>query len=184
MPPTEQARWFLEHVQPHEPALRAYLSKRFPTGCDHDDLVQEAYSRLLRLENPSGVTYPKAFLFTTARNAAIDIFRRRRGIVHDPVEACERQPPLDEAPGLVEAFEHRQQLETLIEAFSCLPERCREVMLLRHMDGFAVKEIAAHLGLSIGTVKEHLLKGMRSCARHFEQRGWIEPTGAAMEEKS
>ncbi len=172
---TEQARWFSEHVQPHEPALRAYLSKRFPTGCDHDDLVQEAYARLLRLKNPAGVTYPKAFLFTTARNVAIDLFRRRRGLVHDQVEACESQPVLDQSPGLVEALEHRQQRETLIEALSGLPERCREVMLLRHMDGFAVKEIAVHLGLSVGTVKEHLLKGMRGCARHFERCGWIEP---------
>ena len=57
-------------------------------------------------------------------------------------------------------------------------------MLLRHMDGFAVKEIAAHLGLSVGTVKEHLFKGMRGCARFFEQRGWIEPADAAGEEIS
>ena len=36
----EQTRWFSEQVQPHEPALRAYLSKRFPALPDHDDLVQ------------------------------------------------------------------------------------------------------------------------------------------------
>jgi hypothetical protein len=30
MPPTDQARWFSLHVQPYEPALRAYLQKRFP----------------------------------------------------------------------------------------------------------------------------------------------------------
>ena len=181
MPPTEHARWFSEQVQPHEPALRAYLSRRFPTGCDHDDLVQEAYSRLLRLEHPPGVSYPKAFLFTTARNAAIDLFRRRRGIVHEPVEECETQSALEEPPGIAETLDHRQRLEALVEVLSDLPERCREVMLLRHMDGFAVKEIAAHLGLSVGTVKGHLLKGMKDCARSFEQRGWIEPREAAGE---
>lgn len=49
MSSAEQARWFSEHVQPHEPALRAYLSKRFPSLPDHDDLVQETYARLLRV---------------------------------------------------------------------------------------------------------------------------------------
>ena len=181
MPPTEHAQWFSQHVQPHEPALRAYLSRRFPSGCDHDDLVQETYLRLLRLENPSGLSYPKAFLFTTARNAAIDLFRRRRGIVHDPVELCECAPALDEPQGIIAALDRRQQLEALIEVLSGLPERCREVMLLRHMDGLAVKEIAAHLGLSVGTVKGHLLKGMKDCARYFEQRGWFEPREVAGE---
>ena len=37
MPPSEQALWFAEEVQPHEPALRAYLQARFPTLGDHDD---------------------------------------------------------------------------------------------------------------------------------------------------
>ncbi len=181
MPPSEELRWFSDHVQPHEPALRAYLLKRFPTGCDHDDLVQETYSRLLRLKDPRRLNYPKAFLFTTARNVAIDLFRRRRGVVLEPVEVCDIAPVLEEVPGLVESLEHRQQLEALFEALSGLPERCREVMLLRHLDGFAVKEIAAHLGLSVGTVKEHLLKGIRACARFFEQRGFIEPPARAGE---
>jgi RNA polymerase sigma-70 factor (ECF subfamily) len=48
MPPIDQAQWFSEQVQPHEPALRAYLSKRFPALPDHDDLVQETYIRTLR----------------------------------------------------------------------------------------------------------------------------------------
>jgi RNA polymerase sigma factor (sigma-70 family) len=179
MPPTEQARWFCEHVQPHEPALRAYLSKRFPTGCDHDDLVQETYARVLRLKEPGRLAYPKAFLFTTARNAAIDLFRRRRGVRLEPVEVCEETAALDEAPGLVESLDRQQQLEALIEALAGLPERCREVMMLRHLDGFALKEIAAHLDLSMSTVKEHLTKGLRACARHFEDRGFVPPPEGA-----
>lgn len=57
MPPTEQARWFAEEVYPHEPALRAYLQARFPTLGDHDDLVQETYTRLLRAQANGGARY-------------------------------------------------------------------------------------------------------------------------------
>ena len=52
MSTAEKARWFSEHVHPHEPALRAYLSKRFPALPDHDDLVQETYARILRVDDP------------------------------------------------------------------------------------------------------------------------------------
>ena len=58
MPPSEPARlpasslsrWFAEEVQPHEPALRAYLQARFPTLGDYDDIVQESYVRLLKAQ--------------------------------------------------------------------------------------------------------------------------------------
>ena len=51
MPPPEQSSWFYETVQPHEPALRAYLLKRFPALPDHDDVIQEAYLRMLRMRD-------------------------------------------------------------------------------------------------------------------------------------
>jgi RNA polymerase sigma-70 factor (ECF subfamily) len=173
MSTAEQARWFSEHVQPHEPALRAYLSRRFPSLPDHDDLVQETYARLLRVEDPVRLVHPKAFLFTTARNAAIDLFRRRRH-PHEAIEEVIELPVLEPAAGVVETLERRQRREVLTEALQALPERCREVMLLRYLDGCSGREIAGRLGISLGTVKGHLLKGVRDCARFFEARGLVD----------
>ncbi len=175
MPPPQQDRWFSEHVQAHEPALRAYLTKRFPAHPDHDDLVQETYVRLLRVKDPAQLAHPKAYVFTMARNAAIDFFRRRNA---QPLENFDdnmiEQTPLNEAFGVVETIERRQRCEALTEALRALPERCREVMLLRYLDGCSGKDIAERLGISLGTVKGHLLKGVRDCARLFEARGFIE----------
>lgn len=173
----EQARWFSEHVHPHEPALRAYLSKRFPSLRDHDDLVQEIYARLLRMEDPARLVHPKAFLFTTARNAAIDLFRRSSAHPHESLAEMDglTELPLQDAPPTpAETMERRQRREALTEALRALPERCREVMLLRYLDGCSGKEIASRLGISLGTVKGHLLKGVRDCARFFEARGLVE----------
>src|SRR5260221_4878436 len=71
-------QWFMEEVQPHEPALRAYLRARFPALTDIDDLVQETFARMLRARESTGVRAPKSLLFSTARNAALDILRRNR----------------------------------------------------------------------------------------------------------
>ncbi len=54
MPPLENNRWFSETVQPHEPALRVYLSKRFPSLPDHEDYSNpEAVARRVELRDGS-----------------------------------------------------------------------------------------------------------------------------------
>ena len=136
-----------------------------------------ATAAFLRLADPDRLTHPKAFLFTTARNAAIDFFRRRNVHPHESLaddDGLIELPLLDTSPTVVETMERRQHREALTEALRSLPERCREVMLLRYLDGCSGKEIAERLGISLGTVKGHLLKGVRDCARFFEARGLVD----------
>jgi RNA polymerase sigma-70 factor (ECF subfamily) len=174
MPPSEHAVWFAEAVRPHEPALRAFLSRRFTSLPDHDDLVQETYARLLRVPDPQRLVHAKAFLFTTARNVAIDHFRRRQRTPVEPIdEACEITL-LEPAVGAAEALDHAERHEAMLAALGTLPERCREVMLLRYVDGWAVQEIAAHLGLATATVRVHLMKGVGDCAQFFRAHGLLD----------
>ena len=175
MPPTEQTRWFSEHVLPYEPALRAYLHRRFPTLPDHDDLVQETYARMLREKAAGRLAYERAFLFTAARNAAIDLFRRRRTTSHESLDDDKAAPVavLEETPDVLESLDREQRLEALLEAIVALPERCRQVMMLRHLDGLSYKEIAARLEISPETVKVHMIKGVKDCTRFLQQRGLL-----------
>src|SRR4051812_14699135 len=143
--PSDQARWFAEEVKLHEPILRGYLQKRFPSLPDHDDIVQEAYSRLLKAEGKGRLTSVKAFLFTVARNVAIDLLRRRQKAEHEPISEIDAMPVLEEVPSVEESFERELRRKNLIEAIASLPDRCREVLMLRHLDGLAYKEIAVRL---------------------------------------
>ena len=86
-------------VKRYEPALRAYLSRRFPSLPDHDDVVQETYIQVLRARETGRLTYAKACLFTAARNVAIDIFRRRRNVTHESISDLVELPVLDTALG-------------------------------------------------------------------------------------
>lgn len=173
MPPSEHAQWFAEEVQPHEQALRAYLRDRFPSLNDWDDIIQESYARILKAKGTGAVSYPKALLFTTARNAALDLFRRRLAApVHTELEG-NRLPLLEGSPDLEERDERAYRLEVLAEAVRSLPDRCREVLLLRFMEELSYKEIAAQLGISPETVKVHMAKGMRRCGEFFAERGLI-----------
>ncbi|MBI5771351.1 MAG: RNA polymerase sigma factor [Verrucomicrobia bacterium] len=184
MPPAdpETARWFAGQVLPHGPKLHAWLLSRFPTLSDHDDLVQEAFARVLRQRERGAVQSAKALLFAAARNLALDALRRR-GVaptiaITDFGESC----VLEATPDAAATLNHQQELAILTEAVRALPERCRQVVMLRHLEGLSHKEIAAQLGISVETVKVQLAKGLRRCAAHFAARGLLrEPPPAAKE---
>lgn len=182
MLPVEELRWFDTEVRSCEPALRAYLQKRFPGISDHDDLVQEAYLRLLRARREGRVTCAKAFLFTITRNLAIDTFRRRRAAIHESISGDLDHPALEEPLDFVVASEHQHRLNVLLEAVVALPERCRMVMMLRHLDGLSYKEIADQLGISANTVRVHMVKGVKECTAYLRERGLFDdlPDGGSI----
>lgn len=69
------SRWFTDRcVRPHEPALRAYLVRNFPTLADVHDLVQESYLRLIQVRVQGSLRSARRFLFTASRKTALDVF--------------------------------------------------------------------------------------------------------------
>lgn len=171
MPPTEHARWFAEHVQPHEPALRAYLRYSLRSLADVDDLVQECYARLLRERVRGEVRSSRAFLFTVARNAVRDLLRRRSVADATPITETAPLAVLEEGPNVVDLVSRREELALLTEAIRALPERCRHVFLLRKIQGISQREIATRLGISESTVETLVAKGARRCAEHLRAHG-------------
>jgi RNA polymerase sigma factor (sigma-70 family) len=138
---------------------------------DVDDIVQETYVRMLRAKASGRMGRAKAYLFTTARNFAFDLFRRKRVVSIEGVTDLDALSVLEEGPGVPESASRRQDLELLAEAVRRLPDRCRQVMILRFLHEMAHKEIAAELRISEHTVKAQLAKGMRRCAEFFEVHG-------------
>lgn len=171
LPASSLSRWFADEVQPHESSLRAYLRSVFPSFPDVDDLVQESYARLIRARAAGRVSYAKAFLFATARNAALDFFRRRQVVQIDAVADLRDYAVMEDRPDAAEAMNKQQELALLAAAVKDLPQRCREVMTLRLLYGMSHKEIAADLRISEHTVKAQLAKGMRRCSDYLAARG-------------
>lgn len=172
MSQTEESRWFTEQVAQHEPALRAYLLRRFPSVPDHDDLIQETYARTVRAKKLGRLTHVKGFLFTAARHLAIDLVRGDRG--HERMTDEQMLPLLDESPSVPEAIDLHHRHQVLIDAVAALPPQRRRVMICRYVDGLSYQEIALRLGLSTQTVKGHLVKGVRACIGYFETHGLLE----------
>ncbi len=169
---SDSARWFAEEVLPHEPALRTWLRGRFLAVTDVDDLVQEAYARLMRAHATGPVACPRAFLFLTVRNLALNHLRHQR--IERPEGAAEIDAlsVADERVGAPEALAQAEDFQVLIRAIQALPERCRQIVTLRKIYGLSQKEVAEQLGLSEHTVEAQGGIGLRKCIEYFRRHGY------------
>jgi RNA polymerase sigma factor (sigma-70 family) len=168
-PDSEQSRWFAEHVLPHEPMLRAWLQSRFQSESDFDDIVQEAYLRVLRARERTPMQSPKAFLFATARNLALDAIRHRHVARNEPVIENDGWDVLYGDDDVAETVARNQELELLTEAIQSLPDRCRQVFTLRKVYGMSQAEIARQLAISEHTVSAQLTIGVHKCTEFMSR---------------
>jgi RNA polymerase sigma-70 factor, ECF subfamily len=131
-----------------------------------EDAAQEAFAAVWRHADAFDPSRGAAgaWIGRVARNAALDASRRRAIRVTapevDPVD--DRRTPEELAVAADEAFRLRLALETL-------PERERTVLGLAYSDGFTQSEIAAHLGLPLGTVKTRTRSGLARLADYLER---------------
>ena len=119
---------------------------------DADDLVQDVF--LLALRNLASLREPAAFpgwLLTIARNRANDFHRHPQAFDEITDEA---------APSLSRAGED-YEAHAALDAIRGLPEAYRETLILRLVEGMTGPEIAARTGLTEGSVRVNLHRGMR-----------------------
>ncbi len=120
-----------------------------------EDLVQEAFVRFLQASAEAAVLHPRAWLHRVVLNAVRDQARRR--------ETAERlrPPPPDEGPPTpLEETERREAIRRVREALGRIPERDRELLVLRE-SGFRYREIAEVIGVkpeSVATLARRALE--------------------------
>jgi RNA polymerase sigma-70 factor (ECF subfamily) len=133
------------------PMVHSILLARV-SPADADDLVQDVFVRAMTkidaLSDPGAVG---AWLGTIARNAAAAFYRSRRPAAELPEAAA--------ASGAAAGSEHAEAEEALA-AIRSLPEAYRETLLMRLVEGLSGPEIAARTGLTPGSVRVNLHRGM------------------------
>ena len=140
--------------------LRAWLKRRFPALLDIDDVVQESYARVWATGCAKSISSPKAFLFTTARNLALDQIRHGKVIDLESLAEIDDSSVFVDEPDVHEVVCRNQELELLTQAIQSLPERCRQVLTVgtvRQMVDYV--ENARQDGLRLAGLDLHKLYG-------------------------
>ncbi|MEJ1971974.1 MAG: RNA polymerase sigma factor [Lacunisphaera sp.] len=173
---SESVDWFAREVGPHDGQLKAWLRGKFPAvRHEVDDVVQESYLRIWKRQAVSPIASVKAFLFTAARNVAIDLLRRHQRSRVDSLEALSSLETssviMDEAPNAAETLTIQERYDLLVEAVSKLAPRCREVVLWHKFRGLTQREVAVRLGISERTVEVHVRTAVAQCEAYLRARG-------------
>lgn len=173
--------WFARNVLPHEGDLRRWLA-RFAPDIDADDIVQETYAGLAK--DFHKIVTPRAFMFTVARNAVIAQLRHKRIVNIVAIADLDILPVVDGSVNGEQQLVGREELLMLQQALADLPDRCREVLTLRKIEGVPQREVATRLGLSESTVEKHVSAGIRRCADWFARVLPAETVAASAERET
>jgi RNA polymerase sigma factor (sigma-70 family) len=142
----------------HNDTLLRFLRARLHSEADAREAAQEAYVRLLQLDDPGQLSFLRAYLFRIAANVATDLLRRRT--VQSRVQGDDLFFETDAPATQERAMLARQQLAAVEVALSQLPARCREAFLLSRREGWQSGRIAAHLGVSDRMVRLYLVRAL------------------------
>jgi len=149
----------------------AYLRQRE----DALDVVQEAFVKAYQgASRWDGSAEAGPWLTRVAVNLAIDRWRRnrRRGLTFAPPADDDHTAALaDPGASAERGVEGREAGERVARALGVLPERQRAVVVLRHYQDLSLEEIAAALGMSLGTVKSSLHRALARMRERLAAEG-------------
>jgi len=151
-------RSFEEVVLPHLDAAFNYARWLTKNDADAEDVVQDAYVRALRFFSSLRGEDARAWLFTIVRNTWYGRFPRRAGsdvmTVSDEDADNQADASLDPEAQAIQ----QQTVDKVRRALETLPTDFREVLVLRELEGLSYKEIAAIVGIPLGTVMSRLAR--------------------------
>lgn len=148
--------------------LKKFLSSFLRVQQDVEDVAQEAWLRAYICEQRESIEQPMPFLFRVAKNLALTRLSRKSRRITDYIEEAGASVVMETAAGTDEELEAQECLGLYCEAIASLPEKCRQVFLLRKVHGLAHKEIGERMNLSISSVEKYLRQGILACQVYLE----------------
>jgi len=150
----------------HNRTLIGFLRARLRSEAEARDVAQEAYVRLLELDNLNAVGFLRSYLFRVAANLAVDRLRYRT-VREDPALAGDDSSLLDERDPerIAIASEELGVVRTVIQK---LPIKCRQAFIWYVFEGQGTTEIASRLGLSDRMIRMYIAQTLAVCRAELD----------------
>ncbi|UXX85199.1 RNA polymerase sigma factor [Roseovarius pelagicus] len=149
------------------PRVFAHAVRMLGNRAEAEDVAQEAMLRLWRVASDwrAGEAKVTTWLYRVTANLCLDRLRRGDGIAQEMTEE-----PVDPAPGPGAAMQEQSRTDALQAALARLPERQRQAVVLRHLDGLGNIQIAEIMGISAEAVESLTARGKRALSADLAGR--------------
>ena len=147
---TQHKVWMLRHVM-----------KFGVSEADAEEVVQEAFVHLLRLDEPGTHSYLRSYLQRIATNIAIDRYRRKQRSpeIHLSEVDNSQKGAHQLSPERIE--ESRETLLALQQSLKSLPQKCQDAFILYKVEGQSYQQVAERLKVSESMVRKYVLRALR-----------------------
>jgi len=151
-------RAFEDTVLPHLDAAFNYARWLTRNDADAEDVVQDACMRAMRFFSSLRDEDARPWLFAIVRNTWYSRVSRRPSTQGTPLVTAQHEGA-DDALDPEERLLQQHTVAVVRTALEQLPVDFREVLVLREFEGLSYKEIAAVIGVPLGTVMSRLARG-------------------------
>jgi RNA polymerase sigma factor (sigma-70 family) len=149
----------------HNALLVSFLTSRLRSETEAHEVAQEAYVRMLQLEQPGLVSFQRAYLFKVASNLAIDRLRHRS--VRADVALHESFQDWLSVPGADRQVLAEEEVTALQHALSELPGKTQDVFRRHFLGGETLQHIAREISLTDRMVRYHLARALAHCRKRL-----------------
>jgi len=167
-----RSRWLATHVLPHEPSIRAWLRRTTQmSDVDIDDVIQEAYAILAKLESVDDIRDPRSYTFQVVRSVFLQSLRRSQVIAIESIADLAELQLVDDAPSPETHASGVRELRRVEAAIETMPTQVRKVFWLRRVEGLSQRETAKELGLAEHTIEKYMARGVKLLLNQFGRGG-------------
>jgi RNA polymerase sigma factor (sigma-70 family) len=152
------------------PRILGYARRTLGDAAEAEDIAQEVMLRLWRAAPTwrSGEAQVSTWAYRVAANLCTDRLRARS---RRPAQAIDDvAEPADAAPTAEDEMIEAQRQQALTAALADLPDRQRQAVTLRHIEGLANPEIAVVMQVGVEAVESLIARGKRALAAALSQR--------------
>lgn len=154
-------------LERHLSAVHAFAYRYMHDTEDADDVTQEAFVRAWKNIKKFDISRNfKTWLFTIARNAALDLIKKKKPLAFSKIGDGDGDldaflaPYMDSTELPDAAFERQARAVDMKEALASLPPAYRTVLTMRYNENLKFREIAEALDEPIDTVKSKHRRGL------------------------
>ena len=142
------------------PKLLGHAYRILGDQAEAEDVAQEAMLRLWKIAPKweAGRAQVSTWLYRVVANLCTDRLRKRRV----SIDVDDAPEIADESPGAEEVMGQKSRMAALKSALDELPERQRQAVILRHIEGLNNPEIAQIMDLSVEAVESLTARGKRA----------------------